>query len=132
MAVTIAFLEVPDLVGRVVQPGDISEGDANSITIPLNRNGDIIEQAIAKRQFTFRVRGLSGPEITQLKSVSDSNLTNLLAGTNPALSTIAFSGISYPNCFLRSVKPSGSVTVGGIEVVDSSELIYETTGRYLV
>ena len=132
MAVTIAFLEVPDLVGRVVQPGDISEGDANSITIPLNRNGDIIEQAIAKRQFTFRVRGLSGPEITQLKSVSDSNLTNLLAGTNPSLSTISFSGVSYPSCFLRSVRPSGSVTVGGTEIVDSCELVYESAGRYLV
>jgi hypothetical protein len=132
MAVTIAFLEVPDLVGRVVQPGDISEGDANSLTIPLNRGGDIIEQAIAKRQFTFRVRGLSGAEITQLKGVSETNLTNLLAGTNPSLRTISFSGVSYPNCFLRSVKPSGSVTVGGFDVVDSSELIYETQDRYLV
>jgi len=132
MAVTIAFLEVPDLPGRVVQPGDISEGDAASITVPLNRGGDIIEQQIAKRQFTFRVRGLSGSEITVLKSTQETNLTNLIEGSNPSLQTIAFSGLSYPNCFLRSVKPSGSVTVGTQDIVDSSELVYETLDKYLV
>jgi hypothetical protein len=132
MAVSIAFLEVPDAPGRVVQPGDISEGDASSITVPLNRAGDIIEQQIAKRQFTFNVKGLSGTEIASLKAVADANLTNLLAGSNPTYQTIAFSGITYPNCFLRSVKPSGSVTVGTNEIVDSCAVLYETAGRYLV
>jgi hypothetical protein len=132
MTVPVAFLEVPDAPGRVVQPGDISEGDGNSITIPLNRGGDIIEQAIAKRQFTFKVKGLSATEVTQLKSISDTNLTNLLAGSSPSIKLIAFSGLSYPDCFLRSVKPSGAVKVGDDEIVDSTDLLYETLGRYLV
>lgn len=132
MPVAIAFLEVPDAPGRIVQPGDISEGDGNSITIPLNRGGDIIEQGIAKRQFTFKVKGLSATEVTLLKGISDTNLTNLLAGTNPSIKTIAFSGITYTDCFLRSVKPSGSITVGNDQIVDSTDCLYETLGRYLV
>lgn len=132
MPVTIAFLEVPDAPGRIVQPGDISEGDGDAITVPLNRGGDIIQQQIAKRQFTFKVKGLSATEVTQLKGVSETNLTNLVAGTNPTIKTIAFSGTSYSDCFLRSVKPSGSVTVGNDQIVDSTDLLYETLGRYLV
>lgn len=132
MTVQIAFLEVPDAPGRVVQPGDISEGDGNSITVPLNRGGDIIEQQIAKKQFTFNVKGLSSSEVTELKSISDANLLNLVAGTNPTIRSIAYSGLTYADCFLRSVKPSGAVSVGDEEIVDSTSLVYETLGRYLV
>jgi hypothetical protein len=132
MTVPVAFLEVPDAPGRIVQPGDISEGDGNSITVPLNRGGDIIEQGIAKRQFTFKVKGLSATEVTLLKSISETNLTNLLAGSTPAVKVIAFSGLTFSDCFLRSVKPSGSVRVGDDEIVDSTDLLYETLGRYLV
>lgn len=132
MSVAIAFLEVPDAPGRVVQPGDISEGDGNSITVPLNRGGDIIEQQIAKKQFTFKVRGLSASEVTALKSLSDTNLTNLVAGTNPTIKSVSYSGLTFDDCFLRSVKPSGSVTIGDDQIVDSTDLLYETLGRYLV
>lgn len=132
MPVQIAFLEIPDAVGRIVQPGDISEGDGDAITVPLNRGGDIINQQIAKRQFTFKCKGLSSTEVQQLKAISEANLTNLVAGTNPTIRTIAFSGTSYADCFLRSVKPSGSVTVGNDQIVDSTDLLYETLGRYLV
>lgn len=131
MAVVVAFLPVPDAPGRIVQPGDISEGDANAITIPLNRGGDIIEQQIVKKQFTFKVKGLSDTEVTALKDTSDTNLTNLVAGTDPTLKTITYSGITYPRCFLRSVKPSGSVTLGNNAIVDSTDLLYETLDRYL-
>jgi len=132
MPVTVAFLPVPDAPTRIVQPGDISEGDANAITVPLNRGGDIIEQQIAKKQFTFKVKGLSASEVTALKDLSDTNLTNLVAGNNPTLKTIAFSGLTFPRCFLRSVKPSGSVTLGNDAIVDSTDLLYETLDRYLV
>lgn len=132
MPIAVAFLEVPDAPGRVVQQGDVQQGEGNSITIQLNRGGDIIEQQLAKRTITFSVKGLTGLEIGTLRTLADNNLLALLAGNNPTIQSIGFSGITYPDCFLRTVNPSGSVNVGGFDVVENCELVYETLGRYLI
>jgi hypothetical protein len=131
MAVTIAFLAVPDAPTRIVQPGDITQGDTAAVTVPLNRNGDIIEQQIVKKQFTYKVKGLTDVEVASLKSLADTNLTNLVAGTNPTVKAITYSGLTFSQCFLRSVKPSGGVTIGNNVIVDSTDLLYETLDRWL-
>jgi len=131
MPISTSFQSVPDLPTRVVQPGDVSINDGGSISIPLNRNGDIRERAAAIKQIQFNVRGLTGNEVAILDNVAQTNLINDLNGINPRFRDIRISGLTYLNCFLTSVQPSGSLSVGAQEVVDSTTIVYETSDRYI-
>lgn len=131
MPIPTSFQSLPDLPDRVIQPGDVSINDGNSITIPLNRNGDIRERAAAIKQIQFNVRGLTGNEVATLDNVAQTNLVNDLNGTDPTFRDILISGILYEKCFLISVQPSGSLTVGTQEVVDQTTIVYETSERYI-
>ena len=132
MSIAIALAEVPDLAGRVCQPNEVSLGEGNSITFNVNFAGDITPFNAAKRTVQYSVSGLSGTEVQTLQSLAETNLSNLVKKTIPAYSDIYLSGFLLKDCFLRSVKPSGSLTVDSEAIVEKTDLVYETKGRYLV
>lgn len=132
MTIAITLAPVPDLVDRVCQPNEVSLGEGNSITFNVNYAGDITPFNAAKRTIQYSVSGLSGSEVASLQSVAETNLSNLVKKTNPAYSDIYLSGFLLEDCFLRSVKPSGSLTVDAEAIVEKVDLVYETKGRYLV
>lgn len=132
MAVAISYTPVPDAPTRVVKPGDIQLGEVDAATVPLNRGGDILTINAARRSITFNVEGLSAPEIAALDNTKDSNLLNLLNGGTPSLKSISFSGLLFDRCYLKSINPSGQITVAGVGVVEKTAIVYETFDRYLV
>ena len=132
MTIAITLAPIPDLLGRVCQPNEVSLGEGNSITFNINYAGDVTPFNAAKRTIQYSVTGLSGIEVATLQSVAETNLGNLIKKTDPAYSDISLSGLFLKDCFLRSVKPSGSLTVDSESIVEKTDLIYETKGRYLV
>jgi len=132
MSIAITLQSIPDLPGRVCQPNELSLGEGNSITFNVNYAGDITPFNAAKRTIQYSVSGLSGTEVTTLQSTAETNLSNLVKKTDPAYSDIYVSGLLLEKCFLRSVKPSGSLTVDSEAIVEKTDLVYETKGRYLV
>ena len=132
MSIAITLAPIPDLVGRVCQPNEVSLGEGNSITFNINYGGEITPFNAAKRTVQYSVSGLSGTEVTSLQSAAETNLSNLVKKTDPAYKDIYFSGLLITDCFLRSVKPSGSLTVDSEAIVEKVDLVYESKGRYLV
>lgn len=132
MTIAITLAPIPDLAGRVCQPNEVSLGEGNSITFNINYAGDITPFNAAKRTVQYSVSGLSGTEVTTLQNVAETNLSNLVKKTDPTYSDIFLSGLLLEDCFLRSVKPSGSLTVDTEAIVEKTDLVYETKGRYLV
>jgi hypothetical protein len=132
MSIAIALVEIPDLIGRVCQPNEVTLGEGNSITFNVNYAGDITPFNAAKRTIQYSVSGLSGTEVTSLQSLAETNLGNLVKKTDPSYSDIYLSGLLLEDSFLRSVKPSGSLTVDSEAIVEKTDLVYETKGRYLV
>lgn len=130
MPIAIALTQVPGLTTKVVQPGDqqIQNGDA----IPFKRNygQEIISLQAAKRQMTYGVEGLNGTEVFNLDALAQQNLTNQVQASDPTYITINFSGLIYPDCFLKTVVPSGSLGVGTELVVEKTTLTFETKARY--
>lgn len=132
MSIAITLAPIPDLPGRVCQPNEVSLGEGNSIAFNVNYGGEIIPFNAAKRTVQYSVSGLSGTEVTSLQSTAETNLGNLVKKTDPAYKDIYLSGLLITDCFLRSVKPSGSLTVDSEAIVEKVDLIYESKGRYLV
>jgi len=132
MTIAITLQSVPDLPGRVCQPSELSLGEGNSIAFNVNYAGDITPFNAAKRTIQYSVSGLSGTEVTTLQSTAEANLSNLVKKTDPSYSDIYVSGFLLEKCFLRSVKPSSSLTVDSEAIVEKTDLVYETKGRYLV
>jgi hypothetical protein len=132
MPVSFTLQPVPDLTDRVCEPGDISFGEGKTYDVTRNYNGRLYDFRLALIQITFSVKGLSGAEVTQLSTRAETNLTNMIKRINPSFRTIAISGKTYQNCFLRSAKPSGSYNIESDSVVENTELIYETQDFELV
>ena len=131
MTIAISFLEVPNLVDRVVRPNQIQRAEADSVAFSLNRNKDITQYNAVKFQFTYQVEGLNSDEVQALQNLVEQNLANLLLDTGVSFVTVSYSGLTYTNCFLRRVNPSGPIIVGDLQIIEQTELIFETTQRYL-
>jgi len=131
MSIQISFLEVPNLVDRVVRPQQIQRAEADSVAFSLNRNKEITQYNAVKYQFTYQVEGLNSDEVFALQNLVEQNLQNLLFDVPPLFVTVAYSGLIYRNCFLRRVNPTGPIIVGDLQIIEQTELVFETTQRYL-
>lgn len=131
MPIGISFLPVPDLPTRVVKPDQITRENGDSVEFFLNRNGDITQYAAVKFNFQYQIQGLSASEVAFLQSTAETNLLNQVNGSDPTFQTVAYSGLSYPRCFLRSVTPSGPINVGPQQLINQTTVIYATNDRYL-
>jgi len=130
MALSIALQAIPDLPSLVAD--SVSIGTGQSLPIKVNFRNTITEFTAAKRTIEYTVSGLTGNDVAGLQSLAESNLLNLLNKTDPVFRNITISGFFLEDCFVKSVLPSGSLTIESLQLVNDTKLTYETLGYSLV
>lgn len=126
----ISLNELPDLPGYVAE--SIAIGNGATLPIKINYRNNVIEFSAAKRTLEYNAPGLTGAQIAQLQALVENNLRNLLRRTDPVLQDITLCGLFFTGCFIRSVVPSGSLTIESETLVNEARITYETLGYALV
>lgn len=126
----ISLNELPDLTGFVAD--SIAIGQGSALPIKINFRNNVTEFSAAKRTLEYNAPGLTGSQVAELQALVENNLRNLLRRTDPVLKTISLCGLIFEGCFIRSVVPSGSLTIESETLVDQTKITYETLGYALV
>lgn len=126
----IALNPIPDLPTLVAETIAIGQGSA--LPIKINFRNNVTEFSAAKRTLEYNAPGLTGSQVAELQALVENNLRNLLRRTDPVLKTISLCGLVFEGCFIRSVVPSGSLTIEGEQLINDTKITYETLGYALV
>lgn len=110
--------------GIAYAPSDISWGDAQSIGIDVDNNGQVIQAGFTRPSLQLSAKGIDSGIVQTLHESSKSNRLSLVIGSTPSLKSITVSGRSI-QAFLSKVEPSGYITVAGHELIESCRINYE-------
>lgn len=110
--------------GIAYAPGDISWGDAQSIGVDIDNNGQVLQAGFTRPSLQLNAKGIDAGIVRDLHESSKSIRLSLVTGIIPSPETISVSGRSI-RAFLSKVEPSGSITVASYELIESCRINYE-------
>lgn len=111
--------------GIAFAPSDLSWGEAQSIGVDLDNNGTVLQASFYRPTLQGEAKGLKADTIANYFSQAKDNRVNLIKGGVPATNRINVSGRTIDG-FISKVEPGGSITVEGIELVESCRLTWES------
>jgi len=118
-----------DVVFKGFAVEEVQLGEAQSINVEYNHNGVLSSVPVIRRQITFVILGMPIDSFRNFENIARANRLNLING-NIDTEDITVYGITFLNCFLLAVQPSGKITFMDDEriqaVIESVTLIYES------
>lgn len=121
MPISVRFKAID---GIAFYPSDLSWSEAQSIGVDLDNNGTVLQASFSRPSLKGDAKGLSAAVIQNYFDRSKQNRVALVLGNDPSSTPINVSGRSI-NGYLSKVEPSGSITVSGIEIVESCRITWE-------
>ena len=121
MPISVRFKAID---GIAFYPSDLSWSEAQSIGVDLDNNGTVLQASFSRPSLQGDAKGLSTDVIRDYFERSKQNRVALVLGNEPSSTLIDVSGRSI-NGYLSKVEPGGSVTVNGIEIVESCRITWE-------
>lgn len=105
-------------------PGDISWGEAQSISADVDNNGALLQVTFSRPSLQANGRGLKADDVSTLFEQSKSNRLSLLRGRIPTTQVISVSGRTIDG-FITRVEPSGQIIIEGNAIVESCRVTWE-------
>lgn len=128
MPITVALYQ-KTIGGRTYafDTSDISFGDAETKEVLKNTGVDIVKIPLRKRQVTFTIRGVNSGDIQTLFTARENTITQLVNATGTVSGEdIAIGADTIYNALLLDVQAGPPITVGGIPLVESVTVRYDS------
>lgn len=110
--------------GIAFAPGDVSFGDAETLSPPVNTGTVVLSIPLRRRSVTLNARGVTSDKAGQLDGVRDNAVRSLAAGDITG-SDITIGPVTLSGALLLDYSITAPITVAGKELLETMSLTYQ-------